>query len=92
MEYPLLISSIQAVTLEGEQERTPGLFVMAEAELGPFIDFGPPAFFFGKLVDVSEEQVLSFKYATGIDVCFRGSSYSFEALELNGMFKLVRRS
>ncbi|WP_263386027.1 hypothetical protein [Granulicella arctica] len=92
MEYPLSITSIVETDHEGRQLRSKVTHVMATADLGPFASFGFPAFFFGKLVDVSEEQILYFKHAPGVDVIFRGGGYKFEDLEKNGVFKLVKIS
>ena len=92
MEYPLSITSIVETDREGRQIRSKVTHMMASADLGPFSEFGFPPFFFGKLVDVSEEQILYLKYAPGVDVVFRGSGYSFEELDPQGTFKLVRGS
>jgi hypothetical protein len=65
---------------------------MAEADLGPFADFGSPEFFFGRLVEVTGDEIEHFRQAPGVEVHFRAAAYVFEALEPTGSFKLVRRS
>ena len=64
--------------------------VMAEVHLGPFTDFGTPTFFFDKLVEATQDQILYFKNAPHVEVSFRGGRYVFDVLELTGTFKLVR--
>lgn len=90
MEYPLAITSVVETDKNGRDLRTPVTCVIAEAELGPFAEFGFPDVFFGKLVDVSEADILHFKQAPDVDVIFRGSGYRFEELGKTGAFKLVR--
>ena len=90
MEYPLSISSLVETTREGDR-RTEVTCVMAEAELGPFADFGSPEFF-GRLVEVTGDAIEHFRQAPGVEVLFRGAVYRFEALEPSAAFKLVRRS
>ncbi len=92
MEYPLSITSLIETTRDGGSLRSPLTCVMAEADLGPYASFGSPEFFFGKLVEVSENTIQYFKNAPEVEVLFRGARYSFEALAPTGSFKLVRRS
>ncbi len=91
MEYPLSISSL-AHPPKGATRRNPLTCVMAEADLGPFADFGSPEFFFGRLVEVTGDEIEHFRQAPGVEVHFRAAAYVFEALEPTGSFKLVRRS
>lgn len=91
MEYPLSISSFVETAQEGER-RSPVTCVMAEADLGPFTDFGSPEFFFGRLVEVSHDIIQYLKNAPGVEVRFRGAAYRFEALEPSASFKLVQRA
>ena len=65
---------------------------MAEADLGPYADYGSPEFFFGRLVEVTGDEIEHFRQAPGLDVMLRGAAYVFEVLEPTGSFKLVRRS
>lgn len=65
---------------------------MAEADLGPYSDFGSPEFFFGRLVEVTGDEIEHFRQAHGVEVHFRGTAYRFEALEPSTTFKLVRRT
>ncbi|MBB5060741.1 hypothetical protein HDF16_005477 [Granulicella aggregans] len=90
MEYPLSITSLIETQRDGKDLRSRVTHVMAETDLGPFTDFGTPTFFFGKLVDVTEEQILYFRYAPGVEVLFRGGRYRFESISPTGTFKLVR--
>jgi len=64
---------------------------MADADLGPYADFGPPDFFFGRLVEVSDNTIQYLKHTPGVEVVSRGAVYRFEALEPSAVFKLVRR-
>ncbi|WP_263377086.1 hypothetical protein [Granulicella aggregans] len=91
MEYPLSISSL-AHPSEGATRRNPLTCVTAEADLGPFADFGSPEFFFGRLVEVTGDEIEHFRKAPGVEVLFRGAAYVFEVLEPTGSFKLIRRS
>jgi hypothetical protein len=54
-------------------------------------DFDTPTFFFGKLIEVTEQQIFYLRYALGLEMTFRGGRYVFEVLELTGLFKFVRR-
>jgi hypothetical protein len=92
MQYPLTITSLVEVDREGRSVRSPLTCVMAEADLGPFADFGSPDVFFGRLVEVTGDELQYFRHAPGVEVLFRGTAYSFEALEPSAAFKLVRRS
>ena len=91
MEYPLSISTL-AEAPQGGKRRNPLTCVMAEADLGPFADFGSPEFFFGRLVEVTGDEIEHFRKAPGVEVHFRGAAYRFEELETSAAFKLVRRS
>ncbi len=82
MQYPLSISG------PGE---APATCVLAEADLGPHAESGAPEFFFGRLVEVSDETLRSLRDASGIEVRFRGAAYRFETLAPSASFKLVRR-
>jgi len=90
VEYSLSVTSLIETDRDGKELRSPVTHVMAEADLGPFNDFGTPTFFFGKLVEVTEEQILYFKYAPGIEILFRGGRYVFESIAPTGTFKLLR--
>ena len=85
MQFPLTIT-----TLGDTDGRSETVAIMAEAELGPLAAYGSPEFFFGKLLDASEGQILRFKSAPELRAGFRGSGYRFEQLEPSGTFKLVR--
>ena len=89
MECALTITSVIETDAKGCDRRSDATAVMAEAELGPFSFFGVPEFFFGKLVGASEQQILYFNFAPGVIAAFRGTAYSFEAIEKSGAFKLV---
>jgi hypothetical protein len=91
MEYPLSISTLDEAS-QGAKRRNPLTCVLAEAELGPYADFGSPEFFFGRLVEVTGDEIEHFRQAPGVEVHFRGVTYQFEALEPTAAFKLVRRS
>ncbi len=65
---------------------------MAEADLGPYADFGSPEFFFGRLVEVTGDEIEHFRQAPEVEVLFRGAAYVVEVLEPTGSFKLIRRS
>jgi len=86
MEFPLTITSV----IEASDQRSPATAVMAEADLGTQAAYGSPEFFFGRLLDASDEQIASFKLAPGVRAGFRGHDYCFETLETSGTFKLVR--
>lgn len=88
MECPLAITTLTQADPEGRPLRSSAVYVMATADLDPASS--SPAFVFGKLVDVSEEQILEFKQGTAVNVLFRGAEYRFEELEKNGVFKLVQ--
>lgn len=90
MEYPLSISSLIETGREGRSLRSPLTCIMAEADLGPFADFGSPEFFFGHLV--ADDEIKHFRQASEVEDHFRGAAYRFEALEPTAAFKLVRRS
>ncbi|MBB5061648.1 hypothetical protein HDF16_006384 [Granulicella aggregans] len=91
MEYPLSISTLNEAP-QGGKRRNPLTCVMAEADLGPYTDFGLPEFFFGRLVEVTGDEIERFRQPPGVEVLFRGGAYAFEALESTGSFKPVRRS
>ena len=90
MKYSLSITSLVEIDAEGRKLRSSVTSVMAEADLGQYSEFGFPEVFTGKLIDVSEENILHFKFSLEVDVTFRGSGYYFEELDKDGSFILRR--
>jgi hypothetical protein len=90
MQYLLSITSIIDTDAQGHELRSPITAAMAETDLGPFSRFGFPDSFGGKLVAVTPEQLLAFKFDSGVEVGFRGKRYNFEQLENDGSFELSK--
>lgn len=89
MELPITITSM-IKTVGGVDRRSDATVVMAKVALRPLSASGSPEFFFGRLLDASEQEILYFKFAPGVKAGFRGTTYRFEELEKSGVFKLVR--
>jgi hypothetical protein len=90
MLYTLSINHLVSIDPQGRKLRSSIREVQAEAELGLTALSGFPGSFFGKLVNVSPQQIHSFKFNREVEVSFRGSTYTFEELEQDGSFKLRR--
>jgi hypothetical protein len=90
MEFPLTVTSIIETDNQGVDRRSDATAVMAESDLGPLSAYGSPEFFFGRLLDASDEQISYLRFAPGVRVGFRDHEYWFEKLERSGTFKLVR--
>lgn len=88
MEYLLSITSLIDTDAQGNQLRSRLIPVMAETDLGKDSEFGFPCSFSGRLVDITEEQFLYFKFDSGVEVNFRGMRYKFEKIEKDGEFQL----
>ena len=90
MEYGLSITSLIETGAQGNQYRSALIPVKAEADLGQYSEFGWPDSFKGKLLGVTLEQVLQFKFDPGVEVGFRGKRYRFAELDKDGSFTLVK--
>ncbi len=88
MEYDLSITTLIDTDSQGSQHRSAITPVKAEADLGQNSEFGWPDSFSGKLVGVTQEQLLRFKFGPGVEVAFRGKRYKFEEIEKDGTFQL----
>jgi len=89
-KYPLSINYLVEVDKRGRKLRSPVTSVMAEADLGQYSEFGFPAVFTGKFVEVSEEKILDFAFRPEVEVIFRGSGYTFKEIEKDRTFTLRR--
>ena len=91
MEYSLSINHRLRIDAAGRELRSNMIPVTVEADLEErHSNFGFPATFTGKLVNVPLELLHNFKFAPRVEAVFRGSGYKFEGLENDGSFKLRR--
>lgn len=88
MEFDLSITSLIDTDAQGNQQRSAIIPVKAEADLGQHSEFGWPDSFSGKLIGLTQEQLLHFKFDPGVEVVFRGKRYKFEEIEKDGTFQL----
>lgn len=91
MRHNLSITSlIRADRAQGLELRGPVTVVAADTDLGPFPQFHPESFE-GKLVNVTDEQLCSFKFGKEVVAALEGVGYVFEKLERDGTFTLHKR-
>ena len=88
MEYEFSITCLIDTDSQGGQHRSAITPVKAEADLAQYSELGWPDSFSGKLVSVTQDQLLRFKFGPGVEVAFRGKRYKFEEIEKDGTFQL----